>query len=124
MDRRYIPNDMPLQTLPASCVELLESKLHEIFENHPVPASYREEMQKGIFSGRTSLVFHLLRISFLQPNAQIQGNDLRYWAKKYLEPVKGDLILKDGYGGLHSENSPSKPLKRVCQVQRKTCKCS
>ena len=26
-----------------------------------------------------------------------------YWAKNYLEPVKSDLILKDGYGGLNCE---------------------
>ena len=114
----YIKNNMPLQALTGTPRELLISTFEEILRSHPVPHAYQEDMQKGIFSGHTSLVFLMFRISVLHPDLKIQGYDLQYWAEKYLKPASRDVVIKDGYAGLHCEKMAVDALQ-ACFTKRK-----
>lgn len=103
MGQRYIPNDGPLQSLSRSPKLLLVEALTELIRTYPPVDKYPEAKQKGIFSGYTSLVYLLLRVSTLYPDIQVDGHDISSWMEEYMKPLPGDIRFKSGSGGLHSE---------------------
>lgn len=115
MDRKYIPNDMPLQSLACSPKEMLESTLSELVRTYPPIEKYPDEKQKGIFSGYTSLIYLLFRISALHPDLKADGRDLRSWIEDYMSHLPHDIGFKTGYGGIHSEKLSVEAI-RTCMT--------
>ncbi|KAK3182191.1 hypothetical protein K4F52_006560 [Lecanicillium sp. MT-2017a] len=115
MERKYIPNNMPLQSLACSPKEMLESTLSELVCTYPPIEKYPDEKQKGIFSGYTSLIYLLFRISALHPDLKADGRDLRFWIEDYMSHLPHDIGFKTGYGGIHSEKLSVEAI-RACMT--------
>lgn len=104
---RYLENTMPMKTLTSTPKDLLQSTLETLIETYPVLESYDPQLQKGIFSGYTSLAYLLLQIHRLHPDVCVQGKNLRAWTLAYLEPIRREELVHgdDEYrAGSHSES--------------------
>ncbi|KAJ3496127.1 hypothetical protein NLG97_g2890 [Lecanicillium saksenae] len=101
--KTYIENAGPRQSLSAAPKTLLITTLETLLEAHPVPRQYNDQLQKGVFSGYTSLAYLLLQISRLHPDVTLNGLSLLHHAARYLEPSNDQPELKEMNGGLHSE---------------------
>lgn len=102
-DQNYIENNGPRQILSASPNDLLETTLETLLAAHPPQQKYNEELQKGVFSGYTSLAYLLLQISRLYPEMSIDGLTLLQHSARYLEPISDQPALREINGGLHCE---------------------
>lgn len=99
-------NTMPMKPLPSEPKVLLQSTLEALLAAHPVQENYDGTLQKGIFSGYTSLAYLLLQIHRLHPEICVQGQNLRTWTQRYLEPIRRqDLVHGDDEfrAGPHNE---------------------
>lgn len=103
MEQRYISNNLPPQALSTSPKELLQESLENTIKRTPPRQAYTARQSGGLFSGYTGLAYLFLQLSTSHPHLKIHGHDLRFWAGKYLEGDRGELVLAKGNCGLASE---------------------
>lgn len=103
MDQRYIANNMPAQALASPPEHLLKNSLEKILKHTPPLQRYTSRQSGGLFSGYTGLAYLFLQLSASHPDLRVLGHNLRFWAGKYLEGDRGDLVLAKGNCGLACE---------------------
>lgn len=103
MEQRYISNNMSPQALNASPPQLLKNSLDKILKHTPPLQRYTSRQSGGLFSGYTGLAYLFLQLSSSHPDLRVMGHSLRFWAGKYLEGDRGDLVLAKGNCGLACE---------------------
>lgn len=103
MEQRYISNNLPAQQLGSKPVDLLYFTLELVIKQTPPRQQYSERHLGGLFTGYTGLAYLFLQLSASHPDLQIAGNSLLFWAERYLEGDRGQLILEKGNCGIASE---------------------
>lgn len=118
MDRRYISNNLPSQTLGTHPRELLPYTLQLVLKHTPPRSNYYERHQGGLFTGYLGIAYLFLQLSALYPNLKISGHDLLHWTKAYLAGDRGTLTLDKGRCGLASELLCLQALKACVSKKR------
>jgi len=103
MEQRYISNNLPPQALSTSPEKMLQESLDNIIRNTPPLQTYTVRQSGGLFSGYTGLAYLFLQLSTTHPHLKVHGHHLRFWAGKYLEGDRSQLVLTKGNCGLASE---------------------
>jgi hypothetical protein len=103
MEKRYIANNLPPQTLVSAPVDLLRASLRAILEQTPPRQHYSARQSGGLFSGYTGLAYLFLRISDKYPDLQVLEHDAAFWAGQYLQGDRGHLTINKGNCGLACE---------------------
>ncbi|KAL7792610.1 hypothetical protein V8C37DRAFT_409940 [Trichoderma ceciliae] len=99
MALKYIPNNLPLQSLGHEPLRLMKSSLEHILTATPPQTSYLDpEHHGGLTRGPTSISFLFFRLAALYPDVQVAGHSLMHWAKQYLEGDRGELTLTTRVG--------------------------
>ncbi|KAM0255082.1 hypothetical protein ACHAQJ_006161 [Trichoderma viride] len=94
MASRYIPNDLPLQSLGHEPLQLMKSSLEHILKTTPPQSTYLEDKHHGgITRGPTSISFLFFRLAALYPDVQVTDQSLMHWAKQYLDGDRGELTI-------------------------------
>jgi hypothetical protein len=113
MDKTYISNNFPIQSLSASPSDLLQLTLEQLIRTTPPKTSYSGAHGElgGLFTGYTGLAYFFLRLSAMYPALQIHGHGARYWAKQYLRGTRAKLVLEKGNCGIASEKLSYQAVK-------------
>ncbi|KAM3501182.1 hypothetical protein MY10362_005756 [Beauveria mimosiformis] len=82
---RYMPNDQPLQALSKTPKELFQIALEEFVDKTKVPTAFEQEQLVGIFAGFTGIPYMFLQLSELHPDVQVNGENLRQLAERYIK---------------------------------------
>ncbi|KAL6874882.1 hypothetical protein J3F83DRAFT_522877 [Trichoderma novae-zelandiae] len=99
MALKYIPNDLPLQSLDREPLQLMKSSLAHILKTTPPRPAYPDPAQHGGFiRGPTSIAYLFFRLAALHPDVQVAHHDLMHWAKRYMEADRGELVLTTRIG--------------------------
>ncbi|KAM0561155.1 hypothetical protein ACHAPJ_003659 [Fusarium lateritium] len=103
MAQRYISNNLPAQSLGSDPKELLTYALELVVRHTPPRDTYHDRHLGGLFTGYTGLAYLFLQLSELHPGLRISGNGLMFWAQRYLDGDRGELVLEKGNCGISSE---------------------
>lgn len=103
MDRRYISNNLPPQTLAYEPVDYLHASLEAILNETPPRAHYQESQLGGLYTGYTGLAYLFLSISALHPDLKVMGRDAHFWAGRYLNGTRDNLKIRRGNCGISCE---------------------
>ncbi|PTB68350.1 hypothetical protein BBK36DRAFT_1139839 [Trichoderma citrinoviride] len=99
MALKYIPNDLPLQTLDHEPLQLMKSSLEHILKTTPPQPAYLDPAQHGGFiRGPTSIAYLFFRLASLYPDVQVADHHLMHWAKRYVEADRGEPALTTRVG--------------------------
>ncbi|KAL6889224.1 hypothetical protein HDV57DRAFT_317874 [Trichoderma longibrachiatum] len=99
MAPKYIPNDLPLQSLDREPLPLMKSSLERILKATPPQPAYLDPAQHGGFiRGPTSIAYLFFRLANLYPDVQVADHHLLHWAKKYMQADRGKLALSTRVG--------------------------
>jgi hypothetical protein len=99
MALKYIPNDLPLQSLEHEPLQLMKSSLEHILKTTPPQPSYLDpEHHGGLTRGPTSISFLFFRLAALYPDVQVADHSLMHWAEQYLDGDRGELTLTTRVG--------------------------
>ncbi|KAL6803719.1 hypothetical protein J3E68DRAFT_391299 [Trichoderma sp. SZMC 28012] len=99
MALKYIPNNLPLQSLDHDPLQLMKSSLEHILKTTPPLPAYPDPAQLGGFiRGPTSIAFLFFRLATLYPDVQVAGHTLLHWAEQYLNAERGELALTTRVG--------------------------
>lgn len=113
MDKKYISNNFPIQSLSAPPSELLQLTLEQLVRTTPPKASYSGIHGElgGLFTGYTGLAYFFLRLSAMYPDLTIHGHPALHWAKQYLDGKRPKLVLEKGNCGIASEKLSYEAVK-------------
>ncbi|KAL7951945.1 hypothetical protein V8C42DRAFT_305725 [Trichoderma barbatum] len=99
MALKYIPNDLPLQSLAHEPLQLMKLSLEHILKTTPPLPAYPDPAQHGGFiRGPTSIAFLFFRLSALYPDVQVANHLLLHWAEQYMSADRGKLALTTRVG--------------------------
>lgn len=118
-EKRYISNNMPAQTISSAPNELLVSSLEQVLKTTPPRKRYSSRQLGGLYTGYTGIAYLFLQLSAIHPNLLILGHNLRFWAERYLEGDRGELLIERGNCGLACERLSFQAV-RCCLTQDMT----
>lgn len=99
MALKYIPNDLPLQSLEHEPLQLMKLSLEHILKTTPPQPAYPDPAQHGGFiRGPTSIAFLFFRLAALYPDVQVADHALMHWAQRYVDGDRGELALTNRVG--------------------------
>lgn len=116
MDRRYISNNIPPQSLEQKPSEYLEASLEAVLKDTPPRTSYQDSQLGGLYTGYTGLAYLFLQISARHPHLEVMGHDAKFWAARYLKGNRDNLRIRRGNCGISCEKLAFQAV-RACVTQ-------